>query len=203
MNFYRYGFTLLEMMVAIAVFALFGLLGQQVTEGMSRADTVISEQVKRLSIIRQSMQLLSHDLTQMVPRVVRGAEGKSEPALLVQQNAAETVSFRFVRAGVPNPQMALARSHLLKIGYRIHQGYLERLTWPEVDGSKAEPVIQRLMPARRFTLHYYDGSLWMSHWQAQQAIPLAIKMALDTGEQGVIERIWLLRGPQLFAGNQR
>lgn len=194
---YRYGFTMLEMLVAIAVFALFALLGQQVTDGMLRADTIGAEQAQKLTVIRQTMQLLGHDLTQMVPRAVRNAKGESEPALLVEPN--EAGSFRFIRAGVPNPQMALARSHLLKVGYRIRQGHLERLSWPEIEGSAGEVVVQRLMPARRIRLHFYDGRQWSSHWQAQQAIPLAIKMQIDSGEFGVIERVWLLRGPQLMA----
>lgn len=202
MSVYRDGFTLLEMMVAIAVFALFGLLGQQVTDGLFRADLHSAEQEKRLNLMRQTMQLLGHDLTQMVPRAVRGADGESEPALQVQQSVAETMGFRFVRTGVPNPQMALARSHLLKVGYRLRQGHLQRLIWPDVDGAEAEPVVQQLIPARRITLRYYDGSVWLAHWQAQQAIPLAIKMQIDTPEQGVIERVWLLRGPQLVTDNR-
>ncbi|MGP3592339.1 type II secretion system minor pseudopilin GspJ [Vagococcus sp. WN89Y] len=187
----RHGFTLLEMLVAIAIFALFALLGQQVTDGMLRADALSAGHEQKLRIARRTMQLLGHDVTQMVPRAVRSAEG-IEPALQVQQNDTETVSFRFIRAGVPNPQMALAQSHLMKVGYRIRQGFLERLSWPQPEAS---PVVQRLMPARRITLQYYDGSLWMSYWQAQQAIPQAIKMQLVTADFGVIERIWLLRGP--------
>lgn len=34
---------------------------------------------------------------------------------------------RFVRGGVVNPLMRLPRSNLLTVGYRIHDGYLERL----------------------------------------------------------------------------
>jgi len=199
----HHGFTMLEMLVAIAVFALFGLLGQQVTDGMLRADALSAGQEQKLSLVQRTMQLLGHDLTQMVPRAVRGAKGESEPALQVQQNATETLSFRFVRAGIPNPQMALARSHLLKVGYRIRQGHLERLSWPTVDAVTEQPVVQRLMPARRITLQYYDGSQWLAYWQARQALPQAINMRLDTDDYGVIERIWLLRGPQFVAEKNR
>ncbi len=65
----------------------------------------------------------------MMPRPVRGDQGQREPALLAGAGvlASESEGMRFVRGGVVNPLMRLPRSNLLTVGYRIHDGYLERL----------------------------------------------------------------------------
>ena len=99
--------------------------------------------------MQQTMSFLTHDLTQMMPRPVRGDQGQREPALLAGAGvlASESEGMRFVRGGVVNPLMRLPRSNLLTVGYRIHGGYLERLAWPltdagrqrEADNAKVDP----------------------------------------------------------------
>ncbi|WP_089622107.1 type II secretion system minor pseudopilin GspJ [Escherichia coli] len=128
----RAGFTLLEMLVAIAIFASLALMAQQVTNGVTRVNSAVADHDQKLNLMQQTMSFLTHDLTQMMPRPVRGDQGQREPALLAGAGvlASESEGMRFVRGGVVNPLMRLPRSNLLTVGYRIHDGYLERLAWP-------------------------------------------------------------------------
>lgn len=104
---------------------------------------------------------------------------------------------RFVRGGVVNPLMRLPRSNLLTVGYRIHDGYLERLAWPLTDAAgSVKPTMQKLIPADSLRLRFYDGTRWQESWSSVQAIPVAVRMTLHSPQWGEIERIWLLRGPQ-------
>ncbi|EPN4406533.1 type II secretion system minor pseudopilin GspJ, partial [Escherichia coli] len=125
----RAGFTLLEMLVAIAIFASLALMAQQVTNGVTRVNSTVAGHDQKLNLMQQTMSFLTHDLTQMMPRPVRGDQGQREPALLAGAGvlASESEGMRFVRGGVVNPLMRLPRSNLLTVGYRIHDGYLERL----------------------------------------------------------------------------
>ncbi len=125
----RAGFTLLEMLVAIAIFASLALMAQQVTNGVTRVNSAVAGHDQKLNLMQQTMSFLTHDLTQMMPRPVRGDQGQREPALLAGAGvlASESEGMRFVRGGVVNPLMRLPRSNLLTVGYRIHDGYLERL----------------------------------------------------------------------------
>ena len=112
--------------------------------------------------------------------------------------ASESDGMRFVRGGVVNPLMRLPRSNLLTVGYRIHDGYLERLAWPLTDAAgSVKPTTQKLIPADSLRLQFYDGTRWQESWAAGQAIPVAVRMTLYSPQWGEIERIWLLRGPQL------
>ena len=112
--------------------------------------------------------------------------------------ASESEGMRFVRGGVVNPLMRLPRSNLLTVGYRIHDGYLERLAWPLTDAAgSVKPTMQKLIPADSLRLQFYDGTRWQESWSSVQAIPVAARMTLHSPQWGEIERIWLLRGPQL------
>ncbi|EBH8768117.1 type II secretion system minor pseudopilin GspJ [Salmonella enterica] len=191
------GFTLLEMLIAIAIFASLALMTQQVTNSVIRANSVVAGHDKKLHLMQQTMSFLNHDLTQMMPRPVRGGQGQREPALLAGAGvlASESEGIRFVRGGVVNPLMRLPRSNLLTVGYRIRNGYFERLVWPLTDAADSvEPTIQKLLPADSLRLQFHDGTRWQEDWSSQQAIPAAVRMVLHSSQSGDIERIWLLHG---------
>ncbi len=135
----------------------------------------------------------------MMPRPVRGDQGQREPALLAGAGvlASESEGMRFVRGGVVNPLMRLPRSNLLTVGYRIHDGYLERLAAADRCSGQREANNAKLIPADSLRLQFYDGTRWQASWSSGQAIPVAVRMTLHSPQWGEIERIWLLRGPQL------
>ena len=183
------GFTLLEMLVAIAIFASLALMALQVTNGVTRVNSAVAGHDQKLNLMQQ-----------MMPRPVRGDQGQREPALLAGAGvlASESEGMRFVRGGVVNPLMRLPRSNLLTVGYRIHGGYLERLAWPLTDAAgSVKPTTQKLIPADSLRLQFYDGTRWQESWSSVQAIPVAVRITLHSPQWGEIERIWLLRGPQL------
>ncbi len=177
----RAGFTLLEMLVAIAIFASLALMAQQVTNGVTRVNSAVADHDQKLNLMQQTMSFLTHDLTQMMPRPVRGDQGQREPALLAGAGvlASESEGMRFVRGGVVNPLMRLPRSNLLTVGYRIHDGYLERLAWPLTDAAgSVKPTMQKLIPADSLRLQFYDGTRWQESWSSVQAIPVAVSRPL-------------------------
>lgn len=198
MKRYSPGFTLLEMLVAIAILASLALMAQLVTNGVIRVSTVVAEQEQKLKTVQQAMSFMSHDLTQMIPRPIRNAKGERETALLTGMGvlASDSEGIRFVRGGVVNLQGQLLRSNFLTVGYRIRGSYLERLIWPLTDAADSvEPVTQKLIHADWLSLQFSDGSRWQEIWPFSQEIPVAVRMTLHTPEWGRIERIWLLRGP--------
>lgn len=61
------GFTLVEMMVAVAVFAVIGLAGFTILDGILRAREVTEGRLERLARMQRVMYLLSSDLEQTAP----------------------------------------------------------------------------------------------------------------------------------------
>ncbi|GHL47904.1 hypothetical protein ECZU34_32920 [Escherichia coli] len=60
-----------------------------------------------------------------------------------------------------------------------------------------KPTTQKLIPADSLRLQFHDGTRWQESWSSVQAIPVAVRITLHSPQWGEIERIWLLRGPQL------
>lgn len=117
----RAGFTLLEMLVAIAIFASLALMAQQVTNGVTRVNSAVAGHDQKLNLMQQTMSFLTHDLTQMMPRPVRGDQGQREPALLAGAGvlASESEGMRFVRGGVCNQVNHLIPTRVLVKGGEI------------------------------------------------------------------------------------
>ena len=61
----RAGFTLLEILVAIAIFASLALMAQQVTNGVTRVNSAVAGHDQKLNLMQQTMSFLNHDLTQI------------------------------------------------------------------------------------------------------------------------------------------
>lgn len=203
MNSIKNGFTLLEMLVAIAVLAILALMGQQIIDGVSRAKIVSQKHEVKIKNLLQTINFMNNDFTQIIPRSIRSDNGQREPALLSGLNILDSNShgIRFIRGGVINPQMQLPRSHLTKIGYRIHKGYLERLSWPTLDTpAHVKPIIHPLVEAESLTIQLYDGTKWIDHWQGDPSPIIAIKIQLKTSQYQTIERIWLLKVPNIEKG---
>ena len=62
------GFTLLEMLVAIAIFASLSMGAYQVLQGVLTSDEVAKRKEVRLSELQLAFSLLERDVTQMEPR---------------------------------------------------------------------------------------------------------------------------------------
>ncbi|MGL5610665.1 MAG: GspJ family T2SS minor pseudopilin variant ExeJ, partial [Aeromonas veronii] len=75
------GFTLLEMLVAIAIFASLSMGAYQVLQGVLTSDEVAKRKEARLNELQLAFTLLERDITQMVPRSGR-IEGENNKVLL-------------------------------------------------------------------------------------------------------------------------
>ncbi len=93
--------------------------------------------------------------------------------------------------------MRLPRSNLLTVGYRIHDGYLERLAWPLTDAAgSVKPTMQKLIPADSLVCSSMMVCAGRRAGRQYRRSPWRYA-TLHSPQWGEIERIWLLRGPQL------
>ncbi len=77
------GFTLIEMMVAVAVFGVMSVLAWgALSNSLSNTD-LLTERMNRLQAIQRTIRFLSSDLSQATPRSVRNELGDTRlPAML-------------------------------------------------------------------------------------------------------------------------
>ncbi|MGL5007306.1 MAG: type II secretion system minor pseudopilin GspJ [Plesiomonas sp.] len=190
------GFTLLELLIAIAIFAFLTMSAYQVVDGVRRTEVISKEHSTRLIELQKSMQYLQRDLGQMLARKVRSDFADPEPVLLVGNGllGSDSMGIRVVRSGLINPQMQLPRSQLLRVGYRIKDQQLQRLVWPVVDApSRTEPTVRTVLhDVQTMKLAFYNGKRWQDNWDDANTLPQALRLTLTLADRGDIERIWLL-----------
>ncbi|GAB3096070.1 type II secretion system minor pseudopilin GspJ [Aestuariicella hydrocarbonica] len=194
------GFTLLEVLIALSIFAILGLASYQLLGTEVRTQLALQNQSLEQNHWQLGMMRLTRDLQQAVNRGIREDYGLREPALLGNED-----SIIFTRHGWVNP-LQRSRSDLQRVAYRIQQDtdgqpYLQRSFWFYLDRAPAtEPVNQQLLPGiEQLKLRYLQvGSQeWLTVWpplnQATSGLPEAIEVTVHSSDWGDIQRLVTLQ----------
>lgn len=190
------GFTLLEVLLALVIFAMLSLSAYAVLQGVIRNDEVSRAKITRLSELQRAFATLSRDFTQALPRPVR-INGEASTILFQSvrfQLSSDDGSVMFVRAGWLNPGGELRRSELQRVGYRLHQQTLERLSYLYPDAvTGTEPTAAPLLSkVTAFSLRYYRNGEWLTQWNTPDELPAAVEISLTLDDYGTIRRRFLL-----------
>ncbi|SUD53922.1 general secretion pathway protein J [Ectopseudomonas oleovorans] len=73
------GFTLLELLIAIAIFALLGLATYRMLDSVLSADAVTREHERQLRELTRALSAFERDLRQVTVRPIRDAFGDAQP----------------------------------------------------------------------------------------------------------------------------
>lgn len=168
------GFTLVEMLVALSIFALLSAAGVTMLRSSVDTQAAVDERLTELGAAGRLHALLASDLGQAVDRTTRGPGG-DRPAF-----SGEASGMRLVRAGWSNIDDA-ARSDLQRVEWRAEQGSLVRVGQKRLDGSDdGQPaVLARSIASAAFRYRNLDGS-WSALFLAseQRPLPTAVEVTL-------------------------
>jgi len=134
----RRGFTLVEVMVALAVFALLAGAGAAVLARTIDARFTLHEYSERIAELQRMRALLKADLAQAAPRRTRAPTGRPLPRAIMGQQTPGDPILVVARAGWSNPG-GDDRPSLQRVEYRLVEGRLERRVAPYLDGARVGP----------------------------------------------------------------
>lgn len=163
------GFTLIELVVAMSIFAVLSLAGWQVFNNLMITRERASIQAARLSAEQLAYGQMLRDLTQAVARPVRDQAGTQAALLLDAQR------LNFTRTGYFDPRFSQV-SPLERVQYRLEDEKLVRLSNPQIDQADiAQPtrtVLLRDVQKLQFeALNPEPQALWPSLSDAAPANP--------------------------------
>ena len=197
------GFTLLELMVAVAIFAVVSTLALTGYTQLQQQSEYAEQRLSRLREVQRAVQTLCQDLEQLEPRPIREPLGDGYlPAL----QATDEVEYRvqLTRAGWSNTA-GLPRPTLQRVGYRVEQDELWRDYWPALDRTLVvEPVKVRMLDGvRSISFRFLTANRdWVDRWpaqlpfglQVQRSRPAAIEVVLELEDWGEIRRLVEIAG---------
>jgi general secretion pathway protein J len=192
------GFTLVEVLVAMFVFAILAAMAYGGYNQLSRQDEIVDRNASRTRAIQSTVQRMAEDFAMIEPRPVREPLGDSMDPALRADKRTETLA-ELTRSGWSNPA-GVTRSTLQRVAYRLQDNKLERAYWNALDRTmSAEPTSAVLLDqVREVSFRFMDqNQSWHEQWpplgysgpDALRLRPIAVEITLDLEDWGKIVRL--------------
>lgn len=192
------GFTLFELVIAIAIFMVMGAIAYPGLTHMAKTGQIVSETNQQLSELQFAVTYLSRDWMQVSPRKVRNRFGDEESNVVIEDNR-----ITFTRGGRSNLTGQL-RSQLQRVQYRLVDNTLVREHWLSLDqGIEEEPFASVLLrDVESFEIHLIDSAekeieTWPTIASVGTGSPIALSFSLEIAKMGTINRILEIPGGTL------
>ena len=201
------GFTLLELLVALAVFAIMAIAAYGGLRNVLFTRAAVEEQSRRLAAVQLAVYRMEQDVEQTLARGIRDEYGDPQPAL--QGGALASDALTLTRAGWDNP-LGQSRATLQRVAYRLREGRLWRLHWQVLDrGGLIEPRETLLLDrVQELKVRFLDADdAWQDDWPPPAAsddretgrhgsvvLPRAVEVSLTLEDWGEITRLFPLAG---------
>ena len=121
------GFTLIEILVAVAIFGFLSIGAYTVLDAGMRSRQQTEARLTQLATLQRAVQTIEKDLQMLSLRQVRDEFGDKIPLLRGQsEQSGQESAIEFTRSDWRNPA-GLPRSNLQHVIYNFEQGELKRL----------------------------------------------------------------------------
>ncbi|ATW05172.1 type II secretion system minor pseudopilin GspJ [Sphingorhabdus sp. YGSMI21] len=177
----RNGFTLVEMMVALFIFAMLSVAGVIMLRSAVDSDEITAENLGQMAEMQRFVSLMEADLSQALPRTHRDDRGDRMPAFASESGGAEAAFLKFTRGGQSNIN-GQARSNLERVEYRLRDGNLERWRYRMTDGGSIDQPAVLISNVDTLEVRFRDKrGLWSGRWETERLadLPRAIEIQFD------------------------
>lgn len=199
------GFTLLELLVAIGIFALLAAMAYGGLNLILKEREATDKHAARLAQLQRTFLWLGRDIEQTLNRPIRDEYGDKQPALTGVEVG--RYQLELTRAGWRNPA-GRTRSNLQRVAYGIQDEKLVRAYWNVLDRAQdSQPLETELldgvirMELRFLTLQTGNKKEWVDSWpsselgiQSSVDPPHAVEVTLETEAEGRITRLFRVPG---------
>ncbi|MCA1749990.1 MAG: type II secretion system minor pseudopilin GspJ [Parasphingopyxis sp.] len=186
------GFTLVEMLVALFIFALIAVASAALLRSSTDSEEASREALESLSALRRMNIIVDRDVGQAIGRVHRDRAGIRQSAFEGGAGGGDAL-FSLVRRGWVNHDDT-ARSSLQKVEYRLENGRLERSSFPYVDGAAASAPTLVIDGVRTASVRYLHDAEWRDRWDPSlpSLMPAAIEITIDQADLGTVRQLFLV-----------
>lgn len=191
MNARQRGLTLIELMVALTIFAVLGVLSYRALAEVSTSRTRLEDGFERWRSVGRAMQRIDADLLQLVAPAASAsttANVQASPALLLTRAASGGAELQLLR-------LDDARG-VRRVGYRLVDGRLDWLRWSGRD-ALGDPIVEPLLGnVRNVRWRFLTGGNRVDAWppgERRHTLPDAVILELELPDHGTLTRFIALR----------
>jgi general secretion pathway protein J len=195
------GFTLLEMLVAIAIFAVFSIMAYGALMFLLDSRGQVKQEQNFWYDLTHTMDRIENDLGHARTRTIRDVDGSVLPVFLGQptdNRVLGNLTFEFTRGGIA--QVGENKSpDLLRVGYRLSEHHLIRVNWPVLDRSPTTKPVEHILldNVTAFEARFYSKSSgWTHNWplsnNENSILPTIIEITLTIENRGDFKRLLLI-----------
>ncbi len=200
----HHGFTLLELLVAMAIFALLSVMAYAGLSTVLNANQILETNMQRLTEVQRSMTLLSRDIRQTIDRGIRDTYGDIKQPLVgaTALDSLGSPAIELTRTGYANP-LGARRSFLQRVAYRVEEETLYRDSWQVLDQAQDSEAdaLAICEEVKALTLRYLDqDDAWHDQWPPADpdfkgaVLPKAVEVTLELTDWGEIVRLLPMAG---------
>jgi general secretion pathway protein J len=187
-------FTLVELLVALAIFALLSAFAYRGLAVMLDSRDHLERDSRKWRDLALFVGRFERDVQAVLDRPAVGPSGTPQGPLssLLDLGGTTATGLAVTRAGAALYANDLAAPQ--RVGYRLAEGRVERLAWPAVDaGPRAEvAAIPVLDDVRALAFRFLDrGYEWRREWAmpSAQGLPRAVEMTVELGSGEKVVRV--------------
>lgn len=189
----RAGFTLVEALVSLAIFALLATAGSAVLSQAIDNRFAVKAAAERTVDLQRMRGLLRADIGQAAPRRTRGSTGRPLPRAIVAAESPGDPVLTLTRTGWTNPGEQ-PRPSLQRVEYRLVEGRLERRVATHPDGARPGPPQVLYRGVRDLTVSFLrdgsEGPGWLP--TPDRPLPDAVRVRATLDGYGVVEQLFLV-----------
>ena len=184
------GFTLFEMLIAVSIFAIIGVVAFGGLGQMTRTGQAVADANNRLSDLQFAVVYFSRDWAQVSPRKIRNQYGDEESNIIIDDGV-----ITFTRSGWSN-LLGQKRSTLQRVQYLVIENQLIRRHWRSLDQGIAELPLQAVLldDVESLEVEFLDAKekpirVWPGDSELDGGRPIVLAFRLELTDIGEITRI--------------
>ena len=191
----RSGFTLVEVLISLLIFALIASAGAAVLSLSIDNKFAIKAASDRTADLQRTRALLRADLGQATARRTRGPTGRPQSQAITGAKQAGEAALILTRAGWSNPGEQ-PRPSLQRVEYRLVEDRLERRVSDHLDGARPGPPQVLYRGVSGLTVSFLkDGTEAPAFLTTMDSpLPDAVRVVMTLDGYGPVDQLFLVGG---------
>lgn len=186
----NHGFSLLEILVAMAVFAIMAGMAYAGLHSVFETRRATEVRSEALAQWQRLVFVLNEDLSQAMSRGIRDELGGNQPAMMGGNDA----RWLSLTRGVADWNGQSAHNALQRVEYRLEADGLYRQVWQVLDRTQQSRSRRRLLFSGGAIQMRFFGTVWGSVWPSSDGgLPRAVEISAEIPELGRLRRVFTLR----------